>query len=274
MVHKEFFMIKAIVTGAAGRMGSRIINILSSSEDIVLGGALEKKGHPLVGQDAGGPAGITATGVRIADDLFTTLSAGEVLIDFTFPEVSLQHIRSCAAVGKAMVIGSTGFSKEQLEEIRKSAYKVPCVLSPNMSVGVNVCFKILADLAKILGPDFDVEIVEAHHRLKKDAPSGTAVRMGEVVAAALGRDYRQVANYHREGIIGERRKDEIGMQTIRGGDIVGEHTVYFIGMGERIELTHRAHTRDMFAHGAIRAAGWVVGKKPGLYDMQDVLGLK
>jgi 4-hydroxy-tetrahydrodipicolinate reductase len=143
-----------------------------------------------------------------------------------------------------------------------------------MSVGVNVCFKVLADLAKTLGHDFDVEIVEAHHRLKKDAPSGTAVRMGEVVAAALGRDYRQVARCHREGITGERTKEEIGMQTIRGGDIVGEHTVYFIGMGERIELTHRAHTRDMFARGAIRAAKWVVGKKPGLYDMQDVLGLK
>ena len=173
-------MIKAIVTGAAGRMGSRIVNILSSSEDIVLGGALEKKGHPLVGQDAGGPAGIIATGVRIADDLSAALAAGDVLIDFTFPEVSLQHIRSCAAAGKAMVIGSTGFSKEQLEEIGKLVQNVPCVLSPNMSVGVNVCFKILADLAKILGPDFDVEIVEAHHRLKKDAPSGTAVRMGMV----------------------------------------------------------------------------------------------
>jgi 4-hydroxy-tetrahydrodipicolinate reductase len=267
-------MIKAIVTGAAGRMGSRIINILSTSEGITLGGALEKKGHSMVGQDAGGPAGITATGVRIVDDFSAAISAGNVLIDFTFPEVSLQHIRSCASQGKAMVIGSTGFSKEQLGEIANLVQRVPCVLSPNMSVGVNVCFKILADLAKILGPEFDAEIVEAHHRLKKDAPSGTAVRMGEIVARALGRDYRQVANFHREGITGERTKEEIGMQTIRGGDIVGEHTAYFIGMGERIELTHRAHTRDMFARGAIRAAKWVVDKKPGLYDMQDVLGLK
>jgi 4-hydroxy-tetrahydrodipicolinate reductase len=267
-------MIKAIVAGAAGRMGSRIINVLSSSENIVLGGALEKKGHVLVGQDAGGPAGIPATGIKIVDDFSAALGVGNVLIDFTFPEASLQHIRSCAELGKAMVIGSTGFSKEQLGEIGDLAKKIPCVLSPNMSIGVNVCFKILADLAKTLGPDFDVEIVEAHHRLKKDAPSGTAVRMGEVVAGALGRDYRQVANYHREGITGERKKEEIGMQTIRGGDIVGEHTVYFIGMGERIELTHRAHTRDMFARGAVRAAKWVVGRKPGLYDMQDVLGLK
>jgi len=267
-------MIKAVVTGAAGRMGSRIVNVLSTSEGIGLGGALEKKGHPLSGQDAGGPAGIGATGVRIVDDLNTAFAAGEVLIDFTFPEISLAHIKACAGLGKPMVIGSTGFTKEQLAEIGTYVRKVPCVLSPNMSVGVNVCFKVLADLAKTLGQDFDVEIVEAHHRLKKDAPSGTAVRMGEVVASALGRNYREVANCHREGITGARTNEEIGMQTIRGGDIVGEHTVYFIGMGERIELTHRAHTRDMFARGAVRAAKWVVGRKPGLYDMQDVLGLK
>jgi len=267
-------MIKAVVTGAAGRMGSRIINILSTSEGFALGGALEKKGLAAVGQDAGQAAGIAATGVRITDDLNAALSGGDVLIDFTFPETSMAHIKACAELGKPMVIGSTGFSKEQLAEVAKYVQKVPCVLSPNMSVGVNVCFKVLADLAKTLGQDFDVEIVEAHHRLKKDAPSGTAVRMGEVVASALGRDYRKAANYHREGITGVRTIEEIGMQTIRGGDIVGEHTVYFIGMGERIELTHRAHTRDMFARGAVRAAKWVVGKKPGLYDMQDVLGLK
>jgi 4-hydroxy-tetrahydrodipicolinate reductase len=267
-------MIKAAVTGSAGRMGSRIINILSSSEGIGVGGALERKGHPLVGQDAGGPAGIAATGIAITDDLAAAVKAADVLIDFTFPEISLQNLKVCADLGKPAVIGSTGFSKDQLGEVRKLVQNIPCVLSPNMSVGVNVCFKVLADIAKILGPDFDVEIVEAHHRMKKDAPSGTAVRMGEVVAQALGRDYRATAKYHREGMTGERTRDEIGMQTVRGGDIVGEHTVYFIGMGERIELTHRAHTRDMFARGAVRAAKWVVGKKPGLYDMQDVLGLR
>jgi len=269
-------MIKAVVTGAAGRMGSRIINVLSTSEGIRLGGAVERKGHPLVGQDSCGPAGIPSGGVLtvISDDLAASLKINDVLIDFTFPETSLAHIKICADLGKPAVIGSTGFSKEQLGEINSYVQKIPCVLSPNMSVGVNVCFKALADLAKTLGSDFDVEIVEAHHRLKKDAPSGTAVRMGEVVATALGRDYRKVARCHREGITGERTNEEIGMQTIRGGDIVGEHTVYFIGMGERIELTHRAHTRDMFARGAVRAAKWVVGKKPGLYDMQDVLGLK
>jgi 4-hydroxy-tetrahydrodipicolinate reductase len=267
-------MIKAVVTGAAGRMGSRIINILSAAEGFALSGALEKRGHAMIGQDAGGAAGIQATGVRISDDPAVALKGGDVLIDFTFPEASLAHLRACVEQGKAAVIGSTGFTKEQLAEVNTHVQRVPCVLSPNMSVGVNVCFKVLADLAKILGPDFDSEIVEWHHRLKKDAPSGTAVRMGEVVAKALGRDFQKVAKYHREGMTGARTNEEIGMQTVRGGDIVGEHTVYFIGMGERIELTHRAHTRDMFARGAVRAAKWVVGKKPGLYDMQDVLGLK
>lgn len=267
-------MIKAVVTGAAGKMGSRIINILSATEGFALGGALEKKGHALVGQDAGGPAGIGATGVKITDDLGAALKGGDVLIDFTFPETSMVHIKACAEQGKPMVIGSTGFSKDQVAEVGTLVKNVPCVLSPNMSVGVNVCFKVLADLAKILGPGFDAEIVEWHHRLKKDAPSGTAVRMGEVVAKALGRDYQKTAKYHREGMTGARTDEEIGMQTVRGGDIVGEHTVYFIGMGERIELTHRAHTRDMFVRGAVRAAAWVMDKKPGLYDMQDVLGLK
>jgi len=269
-------MIKAVVTGAAGRMGSRIVNVLSTSEGIRLSAAVERKGHPLLKQDACGPAGIASSGVLnlITDDLTGSLKAGDVLIDFTLPEASLEHLKICAELGKGIVIGSTGFTKEQLAEVNKYVQKVPCVLSPNMSVGVNVCFKVLADLAKILGPEFDAEIVEWHHRLKKDAPSGTAVRMGEVVAKALGRDYHKAAKYHREGITGVRTDEEIGMQTVRGGDIVGEHTVFFIGMGERIELTHRAHTRDMFARGAVRAAKWVVGKKPGLYDMQDVLGLK
>lgn len=267
-------MIKAVVTGAAGRMGSRIITIVSMTEGVQLSGALEKAGNALVGQDAGGTAGIPLTGVMIADDPGAALKRGDVLIDFTFPEASMKHLEACAAQGKAAVIGSTGFTAAQLDDVRKIVEKIPCVLSPNMSVGVNVCFKVLADLAKTLGPDFDAEIVEWHHRLKKDAPSGTAVRMGEVVARALGREYRKVARYHREGMTGARTDEEIGMQTVRGGDIVGEHTVYFIGMGERIELTHRAHTRDMFARGAVRAARWVVEQKPGLYDMQDVLGLK
>jgi 4-hydroxy-tetrahydrodipicolinate reductase len=210
-------MIKAVVTGAAGRMGSRIINVLASSEGIRLSGAVERKGHAMVGQDSCGPAGLPSGAVLtlITDDLAGALAGGDVLIDFTFPEASLISLKACAEQGKAAVIGSTGFSKDQLAEVSKYVQKIPCVLSPNMSVGVNVCFKVLADLARTLGPEFDAEIVEWHHRLKKDAPSGTAVRMGEVVAKALGRDYHKVARYHREGMTGARTNEEIGMQTVR-----------------------------------------------------------
>jgi 4-hydroxy-tetrahydrodipicolinate reductase len=269
-------MIKAIVTGAAGRMGSRIVNVLSTSEGIRLAGAVERTGHPLVGQDSCGPAGLPAGGVLtvITDDLAAALKTGDVLIDFTMPEASLEHLRACAELGKAAVIGSTGFSKDQLAEINKIVQKVPCVLSPNMSIGVNLCFKILEEVARTIGEDYDMEIVEAHHRMKKDAPSGTAVKMAQIIARAVNRNLDEVGVYARKGMIGERSKKEIGIQTIRAGDIVGEHTVLFAGKGERIEITHRAHSRDTFAAGAIRAAKWVVGRKPSLYDMQDVLGLK
>ncbi|HUJ17061.1 MAG TPA: 4-hydroxy-tetrahydrodipicolinate reductase [Nitrospirota bacterium] len=267
-------MIKAVVTGVAGRMGSRIVNVLSTSEGIMLGGALERKGQPLIGQDAGGPAGIPATGVKITDDLAAALRAGDVLIDFTSPEASLLHLKTCAEQGRAAVIGSTGFTKEHLAEVHAYVQKVPCVLSPNMSIGVNLCFKVLAEIAKTIGDDYDMEIVEAHHRMKKDAPSGTAMKMAQVIAQAVNRNLDEVGVYARKGMIGERTKKEIGIQTLRGGDIVGEHTVLFAGKGERIEITHRAHSRDTFAAGAVRAAKWVVGKKPGLYDMMDVLGLK
>ncbi|HKK00633.1 MAG TPA: 4-hydroxy-tetrahydrodipicolinate reductase [Desulfuromonadales bacterium] len=267
-------MIKVAVTGAAGRMGGRIITAICEAEGTVLAGAVERPGHPQVGQDAGSLAGVGPLGVAISDSLEAALKDADVLIDFTFPEVTLANLGVCARLGKQLVIGSTGFTPEQRAKVAEGAAKIPVVLAPNMSVGVNACFKLLKEAAQILGPGFDVEIVELHHNKKKDAPSGTAVRMGEVVADALGRDYNQVANYHREGMCGERTKEEIGMQTVRGGDIVGEHTVYFIGMGERIEITHRAMSRDMFARGAVRAAGWLAGKPAGLYDMQDVLGLK
>jgi len=267
-------MIKAIVTGAAGRMGSRIINVLSASEGIVLSGGVERKGHALLGQDAGGPAGLAATGVTISEDLAAALRAGDMLIDFTTPETSLEHMRVCAELGKALVIGSTGFTKEQLAAVSVFAQKIPCVLSPNMSIGVNLTFKILAEVARALGDDYDIEIVEAHHRMKKDAPSGTAMKMAQVLAEAVDRNLDEVGVYARKGMIGERSKKEIGIQTLRAGDIVGEHTVMFAGKGERIEITHRAHSRDTFAAGAVRAARWIVGKKPGIYDMQDVLGLK
>jgi 4-hydroxy-tetrahydrodipicolinate reductase len=267
-------MIKIAVCGAAGRMGGRIIAAITEAEGVELSGALERPGHPMVGQDAGFNAGLGAIGVAISDDLNGVVDGCDVLIDFTAPKVSLKNLEVCALKRKSIVIGSTGFTPEERALAAELARDIPAVLAPNMSVGVNVCFKVLKDVAKTLGDNFDVEIVELHHNKKKDSPSGTAVRMGEVVAEALGRDYNKVANYHREGICGERTKEEIGMQTVRGGDIVGEHTVYFIGMGERIEISHRAMSRDMFSRGSVRAAQWVVGKAPGLYDMQDVLGLR
>jgi 4-hydroxy-tetrahydrodipicolinate reductase len=254
-------------------MGQRIIVAIKEA-GCTLSGALERPGHEIVGQDAGLIAGCGNLGIAISDDLNAVVAGCDVLIDFTTPKVSLKNLEVCALKKKAIVIGSTGFTPEERILAAELAKDIPAVLAPNMSVGVNVCFKVLKDVAKTLGDDFDVEIVELHHNKKKDSPSGTAVRMGEVVAEALDRDYSKVANYHREGICGERTKEEIGMQTVRGGDIIGEHTVYFIGMGERIEISHRAMTRDMFSRGSVRAAQWVVGKQPGIYDMQDVLGLR
>lgn len=266
-------MINIAVCGAAGRMGQRII-VAAVEAGCTVSGALERPGHPQIGQDAGLLAGCGQLGVLISDNLNAVVDGCDVLIDFTSPKVSLKNLEVCSLKKKAIVIGSTGFTPDERALAAELCKEIPCVLAPNMSVGVNVCFKVLKDVAKILGDDFDVEIVELHHNKKKDSPSGTAVRMGEVVADALGRDYNQVANYHREGICGERTKEEIGMQTVRGGDIIGEHTVYFIGQGERIEISHRAMTRDMFSRGSVRAARWIVGKAPGLYDMQDVLGLR
>ncbi len=262
------------IVGAAGRMGGRLIHAVLEAEGLELTGAVERPGHPQLGQDAGLIAGAGELGVKISDDLAATMVGADVLIDFTFPDVTLQNLAICAAQGKMLVSGSTGFTPEQRAAAEKFATQIPIVLAPNMSVGVNACFKLLKEAAKILGEDFDVEIVELHHNKKKDSPSGTAVRMGEVVANELGRDYNQVANFHREGMCGERSHSEIGMQTVRGGDIVGEHTVYFIGMGERIEISHRAMSRDMFARGATRACKWLDGKAAGIYDMQDVLELK
>jgi len=197
-----------------------------------------------------------------------------VLIDFTFPEASLANIKLCAELGRPIIIGSTGFTGEQLDEVGEFVRKIPCVLSPNMSIGVNLCFKILEEVARTIGGDYDMEIVETHHRMKKDAPSGTAIKMAQVLAKAVNRNLEEVGVYARKGMIGERTNKEIGIQTLRAGDIVGEHTVLFAGIGERIEITHRAHSRETFAAGAVRAAKWIVGRKPGLYDMQDVLGLK
>lgn len=267
-------MVNAVVTGAAGRMGGKIISLISASEDITLVGAVEVGGHPIIGRDIGQSAGLGRTGIVVCDKLSACIEKADVVIDFTNHEVSLNYLKVANENHCAIVIGSTGFSAAEMEEIRKLADKTRCVLTPNMSVGVNVMLKILEYCAGILKDDYDVEIIEAHHHLKKDAPSGTAMQMAKVIADKLGRDMEKSLIYARKGLIGERTKSEIGMQTVRAGDIVGDHTVIFGGVGERLEFIHRAHSRDNFAKGAIRAAKWIVNQNNGLYDMQDVLGLR
>ncbi|MGQ9652604.1 MAG: 4-hydroxy-tetrahydrodipicolinate reductase [Thermodesulfobacteriota bacterium] len=267
-------MIKVAVAGAAGQMGKRVLHAIRQSSDMQLVGALEAPGHPLLGTDAGVQAGIAGLGVPISADLDGVLGGADVLIDFTRPEASLRHLARAVSHGRAVVIGTTGFRADQAEEIRRLGPSTRCVISPNMSLGVNLIWRLLKDVTRALGDDYDIEIVEAHHRRKVDAPSGTALRMAEVIAETLGRDLRDVAVFSRHGQVGPRRDNEIGIQAIRAGDIVGEHTVIFAGVGERIEIVHRAHSRDNFARGAVRAARWVVGQPPGLYDMQDVLGFK
>jgi 4-hydroxy-tetrahydrodipicolinate reductase len=267
-------IVRAIIVGAGGRMGQRLMAAMHETPDILLAGAVERHDHPHIGRDAGELAGLGKWNILIKGSLKEVISSADVIIDFTNAEAALIHLRVAAAEGKSAVVGSTGFSSSQMEEVRALTRKISCVLSPNMSVGVNVMFRVIGDVAKILGDDYDVEVVEAHHRMKKDAPSGTALKMGHILAQALHRNFDQVGIYERKGIIGERKQAEIGMQTVRAGDIVGEHTVIFGGLGERLEVTHRAHSRDNFARGAVRAARWVAKQNPGLYDMQDVLGLK
>lgn len=266
--------IRAVVTGAAGKMGGRMIALVREAPDFVLVGATERPGHPALGRDAGEVAGAGPAGVKVADGIAAVLPGADVAIDFTAPEASVAHVRAAAAAGKAIVVGTTGLGKEHLAEIRTHAQRIPCIVSPNMSVGVNVLYRLLAEAARLLGEDYDVELFEAHHHFKKDAPSGTALKMAQVLAEALGRDLEKVGVYGRKGMVGERPKQEIGIHTLRAGDIVGEHTVIFGGKGERIELTHRAHSRDNFGRGALRAARFAVRAAPGLYDMGDVLGLK
>lgn len=267
-------MVKIIVAGAAGRMGCRLVSLIRDSTDLTLTGALEGKGYPALGKDVGEIAGSGYAGLLITDDLSTLMGQGEVVIDFSEPAATLEHTRTVAHHRRAMVIGTTGFSTAQLDELKSLTQKIPCVFSPNMSVGINLICKVIGEMARTLGDNYDIEVIEAHHRLKKDAPSGTAVKIADVLARSVNRDLDQVGVYARKGLIGERTKGEIGIQTIRAGDIVGDHTILFGGMGERIEVTHRASSRDTFAHGALRAASWVVRQPAGLYDMIDVLGLR
>ena len=267
-------MIKIGVAGAAGKMGSRITALSKEYEGLQLAAAFERAGHKDVGKDIGTIIGIGETGVRLSDGIEKIIDAVDLIIDFTSPESTKQNLRTAAARGKAMVIGTTGLSREDIKEIGPLTKQIPCVMASNMSLGVNLLLKVLQNVAKVLGDDYDIEIVEAHHRLKKDAPSGTALKMAQVIAEAVDRNLDEVAVYARKGIIGQRTRKEIGIQTVRAGDIVGEHTVLFGGLGERIEITHKASSRDTFARGALRAALWLAAKPAGLYDMQDVLGLK
>jgi 4-hydroxy-tetrahydrodipicolinate reductase len=267
-------MIRVIVTGAGGRMGGRIISQIFSDPDMWVIGAVEQKGHAQIGRDIGDGLGLGKTGIIIEEELATDIETNDVVIDFTHHEASMRHLEVAAERRLAIVIGSTGFSDEEMKRIKKLAPKTRCVLAPNMSVGVNVMFKVLEYVAGILGDEYDIEILEAHHNMKKDAPSGTAMKMAGIIADKLNRNLEQTGVYTRKGMVGERTKTEIGIQTIRAGDIVGDHMVMFGGVGERLEFIHRAHNRDNFAKGAIKAAKWIVHQKNGLYDMQDVLGLK
>jgi 4-hydroxy-tetrahydrodipicolinate reductase len=266
-------MTKVLIAGAAGRMGQRIGYMVNQNPNLTLVGGFEQPTNPAVGRDMGEVGGYGPVGVKISGSLAEIIDQGDVLIDFTFHAATMAFAKICAAHHTGMVIGTTGLSQENLDELRALSATMPIVQSANMAVGVNVMFKIAKKIAAILGNDYDMEIVEAHHNMKKDAPSGTALRLGEMLAEGVGRHLKEVGVYERNGIIGERTKSEIGIQTVRGGDIVGEHTIYYCGPGERIELTHRAHSRDNFARGAATAAAWLADKKSGMYTMFDVLGL-
>ena len=265
---------RVAIIGAAGRMGKVLIEAVDGTEGLEFGAAIVQPGSSLVGADAGEMTGIGKTGVKMADSLDAVKDDFDVLVDFTFPDLTLENAEFCKANGKMLVVGTTGLTDAEKARLALAAESTQVVFAPNMSVGVNVVLNLLRTAAATLGDDYDVEIVEAHHRHKTDAPSGTALRMGEVVADALGRDLKECAVYGREGFTGERTRKEIGFETIRAGDVVGDHTVLFATEGERIEVTHKASSRMTFAKGAMRAALWLKDKPVGLYDMQDVLGLK
>ena len=264
---------KIAIAGASGRMGQMLVDAVRAADDCVLSGALDIAASPALGRDAGATTG-AATGVVITADVHLGLQGCDALIDFTRPEGTLQHLRVCRALGVAAVVGTTGFSEAEKAEISEIAKHIPIMMAPNMSVGVNVTLKLLEMAAKALATGYDIEIIEAHHRHKVDAPSGTALKMGEVIAEALGRDLKDCAVYAREGVTGERDPSSIGFATIRGGDIVGDHTVLFAGTGERIEISHKSSSRATYAQGSLRAVRFIAGKPAGLYDMYDVLGLR
>ncbi len=267
-------MIKIAVTGAGGRMGRTLIEAVANHPDLILAAAIEQPGSPFLSIDAGSLAGLDQSCVSIVDDLNDVIDDFDVLIDFTAPGATVSNAQACARSGKKMVVGTTGFDASQKAAVVAAAESTSLCMASNFSTGVNLCFKLLDMAARVLGDDVDIEISEAHHRHKVDAPSGTALSMGRIVADALGRDLDEVAIYGREGQTGARKDDTIGFATIRAGDIVGDHTVMFAAEGERVEISHKASSRMSFARGAVRAAAWLAEKPPGLFDMQDVLGLK
>ncbi len=264
--------IKVAIAGSAGRMGRTLLEALAQTDDLALHAALEHEARPHLGKDASEFGG--ARGIPIRSDVDAALSGADTLIDFTQPEGTLRHLEACRRLGVNMVVGTTGLSAQQKAQLGAAAQDIGIVFAPNMSVGVNLIFKLLETASRVLAEGYDIEIIEAHHRHKVDAPSGTALGMGEVVARTLGRDLAQCAVYGRQGVTGERDPSTIGFATVRGGDIVGDHTVLFAGTGERIEITHKASSRATFALGALRAARFLQTHPAGLYDMQDVLGLK
>ncbi|HSI53346.1 MAG: 4-hydroxy-tetrahydrodipicolinate reductase [Ramlibacter sp.] len=264
---------KVAVAGASGRMGHMLIEAIRASGDCQLAGALDIASSPAIGNDAAAFLG-HASGVEVSADVRTALAASKVLIDFTRPEGTLNHLKACRELGVNAVIGTTGFTDAQKAQVAEAARDIAIVMAPNMSVGVNVTMKLLEMAAKALATGYDIEVIEAHHRHKVDAPSGTALKMGEVIAQALGRDLKECAVYAREGVTGERDPSTIGFSSIRGGDIVGDHTVLFAGTGERIEITHKSASRSTYAQGSLRAVRFLAGKKSGLFDMFDVLQLR
>ena len=266
--------VRIAVTGAAGRMGKTLIEAVSLAEGAQLTAAIERPESSLVGADAGELAGIGKNGVAVTGSIENVIGDFDVLIDFTAPAATVNNAKACGEAGRAMVVGTTGFSDEQKSVFENHIKPIAVCKASNFSTGVNLCFKLLDVAARVLGDDADIEITEAHHRHKVDAPSGTALRMGEVVAEALNRDLSKVAVYGREGQTGARARETIGFATVRGGDVVGDHTVSFMAEGERVEITHKASSRMSFARGAVRAAIWIASQKAGLFDMQDVLGLK
>lgn len=265
--------INVIVCGAAGRMGKVLVSLVQEHQDARLVGAIEATGHWALGKDAGEVAGLGPIGVQVTSDYVVVAAPDTVTLDFTVPDAALAHLRTAVATGAAIVIGTTGWSAAQRAEADQLAPRTRAVIAANMSVGVTVLQKVVADVARILKDGFDPEIVEIHHRFKVDAPSGTALALGRAIAAAQGKDFDKTAKLSREGITGARTDDEIGIVALRGGDVIGDHTVVFAGFAERLELTHRAQSRECLARGAVRAALWLLGQKPGLYAMKDVLGL-